>query len=68
MIHDQDTNNGKYEICWDLIVVLVSILCNIFYNIVEFYLSFMDIGMISRTTLKYHVPLYIDYFIFMLFH
>ena len=47
MIHDQNTNNGKYEICWDLIVVPISILSNIFYNIVEFYLSFTDIGMIS---------------------
>ena len=45
------------------IIVFVSIICDIFYYIVEYYFLYMNVGIVSRTILKPCVSLCVEDFI-----
>lgn len=59
MIEGGDTKSGE---TWDtyLKVVSIYVLCNIFYCIVEYYLLFVEVGMIGLIILKPYVPFMCD--------
>ena len=58
----------NYGIFQGIIVVFIFVLCNVFYHIMECYLSLTKVGMVDRIILKSYVSFYVDCFIFMFFH